>query len=193
MSRNAKSFWIVFVISVVIDQITKFLVYLNVAPATQTSRGEVITVIPGFFDIIHAQNPGAAFSILRDFEYRYLVFVGFTCVAVWVVWDQFRKLHVEDRLMSIALGLIASGAIGNAIDRVHKRTVTDFARIHIEQPEARRWLIENLGTNEYPTWNIADAALLIGVLLFLIVGTKAEAEAKAAAAARAAPPAPPAA
>lgn len=181
MSRNAKSFWIVFVISVLFDQITKFLVYTRVAPATRTSPGDVIPVIPGFFDIIHAQNPGAAFSILRNFEYRYVVFLGFTCVAVYVVWDQFRRLQVGERVMAVALGMIASGAVGNAIDRVHKRTVTDFARIHIEQPGMRQWLIDNLGTNEYPTWNIADASLLIGVILFLIVGTRAEAEAKAAA------------
>lgn len=181
MSRNAKNFWVVFVISVLFDQITKFLVYTRVAPATRTSPGDVITVIPGFFDIIQAQNPGAAFSILRDFEYRYVVFLGFTCVAVYVVWDQFRRLQLGDRMMAVALGMIASGAVGNAIDRVHKRTVTDFARIHIEAPAMRQWLIDNLGTNEYPTWNIADASLLIGVILFLIVGTRAEAEAKAAA------------
>ena len=71
------------------------------------------------------------------------------------------------RFMPLALGLILSGAVGNAIDRVHKQAVTDFLRVYTDHPAARRWLLENLGTAEYPSFNIADIAISVGVVMFL--------------------------
>lgn len=171
MSRNARTFWLVFILSVLIDQVTKFAVYWYIPPGH--SGG--ITVIPGFLDIVHAQNPGAAFSILRDFEYRHYVFLGFTVIAAWIVSREYKKLGGGDRWTAFALGLILSGAVGNAIDRLHKRTVTDFVRVYIDADGPKKWLIETFGTNEYPTWNVADAALLIGVILFLLVSPREDA------------------
>ena len=85
--------------------------------------------------------------------------------------------------LPLALGLILSGAVGNAIDRVHKQAVTDFLRVYTDHPTARRWLLENLGTAEYPSFNIADIAINVGagllILNAILVGRREAAEAVA--------------
>lgn len=176
MSPKSRWFWLVFSISLALDQATKLWIYFNLA---EGPRGDVIPVIPGFFDLVHAENPGAAFSLFATFEYRYVFFLVISVIAGWIVWDQYRRLLPVDRLASVALALIGSGAAGNAIDRVWKRTVTDFVRLYIDAPGPKRWLVETFGTNEYPSWNVADAALLIGVVLFVIAGGERPAPAKA--------------
>lgn len=180
MTRKSKLFWLMLVIFLAFDQATKLWIYANLEMGP---RGDIITVIPGFFDLVHAENPGAAFSMFHTFEYRHLLFLGFTAIAGWVVWDQYRRLKDDDTWMPIALGLIASGALGNAIDRVWKRTVTDFLRIYTDAPDAKAWLIDTFGTNEWPSFNIADSALLVGVVIFVIAGYIEERAEKAAAAA----------
>jgi signal peptidase II len=70
--------------------------------------------------------------------------------------------------MSTTLGMIMSGAIGNAIDRIHKGTVTDFIRVYSDSPSIKSWLIETFGTNEWPSFNVADSALVVGIILFLL-------------------------
>ena len=136
----------------------------------------MITLIPGFLDIVHAENPGAAFSILRDFEYRHLLFLGFAIIAFGIVWDQFRRLTEEHTLLVFALALIASGAAGNAMDRLYKRTVTDFIRVYTEQPSIKATLIDWFGTYEWPSFNVADSALLVGVLIFVFKAPNPEEE-----------------
>jgi signal peptidase II len=173
-SAKAQWFWITFVIWLVIDQATKIWTV-----STLEQYGPGIEVIPGFIRFIHAQNPGAAFSILTEFEYRHYVFLGFTVIAIGVVAQMYRELEDEMRLLPMALGLILSGAVGNAIDRVHKQTVTDFISVYISADGPREWLIERVGTATWPTFNIADSTLLVGVVIFLIWGNNAEKEATA--------------
>jgi signal peptidase II len=163
VSRKAKLFWGFCIVGVILDQITKYWVYTSL----KYNQDEV-TVIPGFLSIVHAQNPGAAMGLLRDYEYRQYLFLVFTLIAVAVVVDLFRRLPKEDWFMSTTLGLILSGAIGNAIDRVHKGTVTDFIRVYTEQPSLKNWLTQTFGTNEWPSFNVADSALVVGVILFMI-------------------------
>jgi signal peptidase II len=163
VSTKIKLFWSVFVIGLILDQITKIWVYTTLA----YNRDE-IEIIPGFLSIVHAQNPGAAWGMLRDFEYRQYLFLLFTIIAVGVVIDLFRRLPKEDMFMSTTLGMIMSGAIGNAIDRIHKGTVTDFIRVYSDSPSIKSWLIETFGTNEWPSFNVADSALVVGIILFLL-------------------------
>jgi len=163
VNRRNVVFLVVCVLGVLVDQATKWWVVNNIALGT----GEIV-VIDSFLSIVHAQNPGAAFGMLRDFEYRHVVFLCFTAVAVGVIVDLFRKLPPDDWFMSTTLGLILSGAVGNAIDRARMRYVTDFIRVYTDQPELREWLINTVGTNEYPSFNIADANLVVGVILYVI-------------------------
>ena len=162
MSRKALIVSVVTVVSLVADQASKLWIQANVAKSL-----ERIDVIPGFFQLVHVENTGAAFGILGDFEYAMWVFAVFTVVAIGVLISLYREVPATARFMPLALGLILSGAVGNAIDRVHKQAVTDFLRVYTDHPTARRWLLENLGTAEYPSFNIADIAISVGVVMFL--------------------------
>lgn len=163
MNQRNILFVVVAVLGVVLDQATKWWIVHNLPVNTGH-----IDLIPGFLSIVHAQNPGAAFGIFRDFEYRYLVFLGFAVIAVGVLLDLLRKLPKDDRFMSVTLGMILSGALGNAIDRVRHQVVTDFIRVYTDSPSLKGWLIDTFGTNEWPSFNVADVALVVGVGLFVI-------------------------
>jgi signal peptidase II len=165
VNRRNVIFAVVSTLGLLADQASKAWIVHTIPDAG--SRG--ITVIPGLFDLVHARNPGAAFGLLRDFEYRHLVFVGFTIIAVGVVLDMFRKLKEDDRYMSVVLGLVLSGAIGNAIDRLRQRWVTDFLRVYVEQPPGlKKWALDTFGTNEYPAFNLADTWLVVGIVLYFV-------------------------
>lgn len=162
-SRNFLLFLVVTVVGVLADQLTKAWVVANVA----LHRDE-IEIIPGFLSIVHAQNPGAALSLLSGFAYRHVVFAVFTVVALVVIVDMFRKLRPHEWFMAGTLGLILSGAIGNAIDRVRQQYVTDFIRVYTEHPSLHDWLMGTFGTAEWPTFNVADVSLVVGVAFFAL-------------------------
>ena len=148
---------------VLVDQLTKIWVVQNL----RYQRDE-IEVIPGFLSIIHAQNPGAAMGMLVDFEHRMWVFLAFTVVAVAVLFNMLKQIGDDDRFQSVTIALILSGAVGNAIDRVHKQTVTDFIKVYTEYPPLKTWLVDTFRTSEWPTFNVADAAIVVGVALYLL-------------------------
>lgn len=156
-------FAVVTVVFTVIDQWSKIWIQNNV----ELYREE-IPVIPGFFSIVHAENPGAAFGLLNDSPYRMWVFAAFTVVALGVLFQMLWQLPKDDKLQNVALGLIMSGAIGNAIDRILKQSVTDFLKIYTDNEAASAWLIERVGTAQWPSFNIADAAIVVGLLFFFI-------------------------
>jgi len=158
-------------VGLILDQATKIWVYTHLAGPGGVNAGaqREITIIDGFLSIVHAQNPGAAFGLFRNSEYRHIVFVVFTLIAVGVIGQMYRSLPAHDRWQAATLGLILSGAVGNGIDRVHKRTVTDFILVYTENPTLKDWLIRSpLGSNEWPSFNVADAALVVGVIMFAI-------------------------
>lgn len=150
----------------VLDQGSKIWVVNNL----RLGRDE-IKIIPGFFSIIQAQNPYAAMglgSVIEDPRMRMMTFFGFTVVAMGVLLKMLRDLEPEDRLQSATIALIFSGAVGNAIDRVHKQSVTDFLRVYTDYPPLKSWLVQQFGTYEWPTFNIADSAIVVGVGLYLL-------------------------
>jgi signal peptidase II len=167
----------------VLDQITKVwtvrtLRYMGqrLEPSTRAALDELgakgattdeIHVIPGFLSFVHRQNPGAAMGMMVDYEHRMYVFLAFTLVALGVLWSMYKALPDEDRFQSTTVALILSGAVGNAIDRVHKQTVTDFIKMYTEWPPLSDWLMATFQTNEWPTYNIADSAIVVGVCMYL--------------------------
>ena len=151
------------IVWLIVDQITKFWVYTNIEYRTQE-----IKVIDGFFSLVHAQNKGAAGGMLSDFEYRMPFFAVVTVIALGVLWQMYNEIPDDDKFQASALGLIFSGAIGNGIDRIHKQSVTDFLRVYTEHETLKPWLIETFGTYEWPSFNVADAAIVVGLCLFFI-------------------------
>jgi signal peptidase II len=187
VNRRNVIFVVVAVLGIALDQLTKAWIVANVPLGT-----EGLPVIPGFLSIVHARNPGAAFGVLGRFAYRHELFLVFTAVAVAVILDLVRKLPTSSRLMSTSLGLIFAGAVGNVIDRLRFHYVVDFIRVYTDQPTLRGFLVRQFGTNEWPSFNVADAALVVGVALFVIHHLVYERRAAAAAAVPASSHVPPA-
>ncbi|MDT8273165.1 MAG: signal peptidase II, partial [Desulfomonilia bacterium] len=106
----------------VLDQWTKRLI------VSSLDIGQGFTVIPGFFDIIHTRNPGAAFSLLQSLPetYRTLFFTGVTLVAFVAVFFVFFKASRASVVLKLTMSLIVAGAIGNLTDRYLFNEVVDF-------------------------------------------------------------------
>jgi signal peptidase II len=162
--QSVKFKWVaaVTIILILLDQATKIWVVENIAYRT----GE-IKIIDGFFSLVHAQNSGAAMGMLNDYEYRMAVFAVFTVIALGVLWQMYNEIPSEDKVQAAALGLILSGAVGNAIDRLDKQSVTDFLRVYTENATLKPWLIDMVGTAEWPSFNVADAAICVGLGMFI--------------------------
>ena len=134
---------------VVIDQVTKYL-------ARQSLAHKSVTLIPGFLDLRLAYNTGAAFSILPNWAPLFII-VGL--VAIYAI-VKLRRAGSGSLSASLGLGMLLGGAIGNLIDRIAfaGRGVTDFIDLHIRIKGS---------LSAWPTFNIADAAIVIGALLTL--------------------------
>jgi signal peptidase II len=122
-----------------------------------------ITVIPGFFRIIHAENPGAAFGIFADSpaEWKTGLLIGFSIIALLIVSVLLWKSSSSFTSTGIGLSLILGGAIGNLWDRLVSRRVVDFLLFYV-------------GPHQWPAFNVADSAIVVGaaLLVFEIVFTK---------------------
>jgi signal peptidase II len=134
---------------IVVDQLTKLLV-VRLIP-----KYGVVKVIPGFFDLINVRNPGAAFGILNGAHgaWRVAFFIIVSIAALAMIAVLVRK--TTDRLTLIAFSLVGGGAVGNLIDRVRFGEVVDFIDWYY-----RSW--------HWPTFNIADSAITVGVGLLVI-------------------------
>lgn len=117
---------------------------------------DIHRVIPGFFNIVHTENPGAAFSLLADASgaWRSVFLIGLSAtVAVFIAVMLWRG--AEAGLVRAGLALVLGGALGNLFDRVVSGTVTDFLELYY-------------GTYYFPAFNVADSAISIGAGLLLI-------------------------
>jgi signal peptidase II len=141
------------VIAVVLplDQLTKLLVTSNLEPGDYVAP---FATLDGFFHITHSRNPGAALGLAQSLNGY--VFVALSFVALGLLVSFFRRLPATDRLSALSLGLIIAGAIGNNwCDRVFRGEVIDFLQF-------------DLGLFIFPTFNVADSAIVIGVALLML-------------------------
>ena len=162
MSVHTRLFAVVVSVSVFLDQVTKYL-----ARDAMKLR-ERIEVIPGFFNLTHQENPGAAWGILGDSEYRLVFFSIITLVAFVVIIGYFRKLKSSERTLAWGLSLIFSGAAGNFIDRMSPRhTVTDFLDFYASG-SAAPLVRKVLGSAHWPAFNVADAGITVGAAMLVL-------------------------
>jgi len=152
MLTKTRYFLAVLLVALPLDQISKQLVIANI------HYGDVVPVIPGFFDLTHVRNPGGAFSFFATgaLEQRMAFFLGTTIVAIVMLLVFFRRLEPNSRLAAAALGAILGGALGNLIDRLVYLEVIDFLDFHL-------WR-----NYTWPTFNFADSLIVVGVGLLLI-------------------------
>jgi len=136
-------------IVILIDQITKITI-------TCTFMHGEEKPITGFFNLVLAYNPGAAFSFLAaQGGWQRWFFGAIALVAVGFILHLLRK-HAGQRMFCWALALIMGGALGNLIDRIAYGHVIDFLDFH--------WA----GLGHFPAFNIADSAICLGAFLFIV-------------------------
>lgn len=142
---------IIAAIVVVLDRVTK--VYIR----ETLSLIDIVPVIPGFFNIVHVENPGASFGMLADAgEWRKLALVWLALIVMAVVGFMLWKPGARmSTLAQTGLAVIFGGAAGNVWDRIAQGTVTDFLQFFF-------------GSYEFPSFNVADSAINIGAALIII-------------------------
>jgi signal peptidase II len=145
--------WLIALTLFVADQLTKIWVVRRIPfnPFHDHDGVQDITVIPGFFYLIHVGNTGAAWSILSGKSTLLALLALGTLVAIFF-WR--RTLGLQMRTPQIAFGLLCGGIVGNLVDRLAHGHVVDFLDFHF-------------GHYIYPTFNLADCGICIGVALYL--------------------------
>jgi signal peptidase II len=125
----------------------------------QRAQRAPVVLVDGYLEFRYAENCGAAFGFMRDMPtlVRKAVFYVAAAGAVILLLGMFITGR-GGRLFAISVPLIVAGAIGNFVDRVNLGYVVDFIRFHLND----RWA--------YPTFNVADAWITIGVILILVEG-----------------------
>jgi signal peptidase II len=121
-------------------------------------------VIESFLQFAYAENPGAAFSFLAGAgaAVRVPFFHAITLFAVVFISFYLRRLSREQRLLQVALALLLGGALGNGLDRLVRGYVIDFIAVHWFDPH---W---TQPARHFPTFNIADCGVTIGIALLLL-------------------------
>ncbi len=155
MTKPSRNTWIlstVFLVTFVSDQWTKFWVIGHF------HYGELHVVIPGFFNLTYVRNPGGAFSFLATMSegLRQSFFMGTGLLAVVLLVAYFRRLDSGAWIPAVAIGSILGGAIGNLTDRVLYGEVIDFLDFRL------------VGGYVWPTFNLADTWIVIGVGILMI-------------------------
>lgn len=184
----------IFAVLVLCDQATKFLAVDRLTVvferAGDTTLGQKLAGFYGYrhlevhatrpytvwargWRMVYVENPGAAWSLFRDLSEgtRTVFFSVISLAAVAFILGYYRRLRDDQRYHQLALALLLSGAVGNFIDRLARRYVIDFID----------WFA---GSYHWPTFNVADSLIVVGVALLLLH----PGQRKAAAAERAAKP-----
>ena len=130
-----------FIVAIALDRLTKYLV------SSGMELYDIIEIIPGFLSLNYVHNTGAAFSIL---EGKLVFFIVFTVLALVLVTYLWRHSVREQKLFRFSLVMLASGAVGNLIDRIFYGYVVDFMEL---------WII--------PIFNVADMLIVFSVILIV--------------------------
>jgi len=140
----------------VLDHVTKWLARTRLDPE------RAIEVIPGYLRISYVSNTGVAFGLFRDLDspWKPYVLAAMAIVAVVVIFVYSSRMPSSRRLLQSALAVIMGGILGNFVDRILQGYVVDFIEFHIRD-------------NFYwPTFNVADSAITVGIGLLLIDAVK---------------------
>jgi signal peptidase II len=133
-------FWVLAILAIVFDQTTKYFAATSLADNN-------FVVIPKILDFIYVQNKGAAFGILQNGKWLFLLAIPVVCI--FLIY-----LHLKEKnniFLGVSFALIIGGAIGNYIDRIRVGYVIDFIDFKI-----------------WPVFNFADSCIVIGAALYII-------------------------
>jgi signal peptidase II len=134
------------------DQATKAWIVAHMAFNTYGEDAGAIPIIRGFFYIVHVGNTGAAWSMFSGRSIILAVAAAATLAAIFL-WR--KALGLKDAHAQLCFGLLCGGISGNLVDRVVRGHVVDFLDFHF-------------GAYAYPTFNVADSAICVGVALYIL-------------------------
>jgi len=153
MTRNSARtvYLLIALIVVLLDRWTKHVV------AQRISLYSHIQVIPGFFQLTHTENTGAAFSLFADSTapWKTGLLIAFSVIALLVVSALLWKNNHAHLVTGIGLSLIMGGALGNLWDRVARGRVVDFLLFYVKR-------------YQWPVFNLADSAIVVGAGLLVL-------------------------
>ena len=137
---------------VVLDHATKWLVRTRLNPT------EPIDILPNYLRLSHVKNAGVAFGFFADFHasWKPYALAAMAVLAVIVILIYSARMPSSRTLLQLALAVTAGGILGNFTDRIVHGFVTDFIEFHVR--DFFHW----------PTFNVADSAITIGIALLLI-------------------------
>ena len=117
---------------------------------------ESISIIPNFFNLVYAKNPGGAFGLWANKSslFRNIFFNALGGVAIIILIVIYFDSSYG-KLMRLGIIFLLGGALGNMIDRIRWRMVVDFLEFYFR---SFRW----------PAFNVADIAICVGMGLFLL-------------------------
>lgn len=143
--------WVIF-LTVTLDIGTKLWIH------STFELTESISILPNFFNFTYVRNFGAAFGFLSNTHegFRTIFFAVMPVVACLTILTLIRNVQNNDFVQILALSLIMGGALGNYINRMYHGYVIDFLDFHWFY----RW--------NWPAFNIADCAIVIGVGVLLL-------------------------
>jgi signal peptidase II len=134
------------------DQATKAWIGAHLPFNTYGEGSGAITVVPGFFYIVHVGNTGAAWSL---FSGRSILLASLAAATLVAIFLGRRALGLAAVHAQACFGLMCGGITGNLVDRVAHGHVVDFLDFHF-------------GTYVYPTFNVADSAICVGAALYAL-------------------------
>lgn len=141
------SFYAIALLVFLIDYVTKKIIERYVELYAR------IEVLGDFFIITSIRNSGAAFGILQEQRWFFLVIT--LIVVAGIVWYFHRSYRTGSRLLMSALAMILGGAVGNFLDRALYGEVVDFLQF-------------NFGSYTFPIFNLADTGICVGVILVIL-------------------------
>lgn len=137
-------------ICILIDQIIKFIITINL------NFTESINIIKNFFRITYLQNNGAAFSILSGNRIFLILITLLSLILIYFILIKNKRIN---NIESICYGSLIGGIIGNLIDRIRLGYVIDY-------------LDFNFGNYQYPVFNFADILIVLSAIILLIISLK---------------------
>lgn len=143
--------WGIATVVFVLDQITKAMIAERL-PFGSFGPREHIEVIRGFFNLVHVGNTGAAWSMFSG-KSVWLALLAFATLVAMFFWRS--ALGLKHPAAQPAFGLLCGGIIGNLVDRLVHGHVIDFLDFHF-------------GDYIFPTFNVADSAICVGVFWYVL-------------------------
>ncbi len=159
-----RNYFLVSAAVLVVDQATKLL-----AHGYLRERGPV-EVIPNFLNLWYSRNPGGLFGYFRNWgePWRLMLLTFLPLVAIVLIAGFLARALELDRWTLWGSSLILGGAVGNLVDRLFRGEVIDFLDVYAAPAGLAGWLEGRFGTAHWPTFNVADSAIVVGACLLMI-------------------------